>query len=164
MPNYAGAGLLLTLTLSLPWETTSWFVKENGTVSALGSHKLVCEGKWDCQGEARLWTRTKEALVCERLEISHLLSLPHCHQVFSVLSFVQMFSTLICFPICPNLSPPECFICQLRNEICWEMLRGNCHFPSCVSVSYYQHFQLANIAIDNYSSSQPDRHSLECTY
>ena len=146
----------------LLWHHESWRDK---VVSVLGNHKLVCEEKRDCQGEARQWTRTKEALVCERLEISPLLSFPHCHQVFSVLSFVQMFSTLICFPICPYLSPPECFICQLRKKK--NLLRNvtrQLSFPIMCQCELLSIFPTSNIAIDKYSSSQPDHHSLECTY
>ena len=52
----------------------------------------------------------------------------------------------------------SCNVVFHRN-VMWQL-----NFLPCVTLSYYQHFQLANITVDNNPSSQFVHHSLECQY
>ena len=91
---YGATRMVSWTRLSPPWATT----------------RMVCEGKRDCQGDAKLLTRTEEALVCARSWEYLLLSFFQSTPGFlGILPFVLMFSTLIYFSICPNLPHPWMF-------------------------------------------------------
>jgi len=71
--------------------------------------QLVCEEKRDCQGEARLWTRT---LVCDDLDAYWVFPIAFLGFLKYYLLY-KCFQLWTCFPICSNFLSPECYISQL---------------------------------------------------
>ena len=110
------------------------------------------------------WTRRIRTLVCDSLDWSNSWVFSYCVLRFSQLpSFVQNISTFSYFvqtrlPRVLHFPRWSCKVVFHRN-VTWQL-----HFLPCVKLSYYQHFQLANITVDKNPSSQFVHYSLECQY